>query len=146
MSGVRSATTGGAGSGEGIDGARGGLEARGGELGRSVLIGFKLGVPGRGGASGSELSRLGACEVGGDEGGRRPSGSIAGAGAPAAAGAEGAAADGDTEAGVAAAGAADADFRATGGGGGVCELRAGGASTSSMSASASTSGPSLFVS
>jgi hypothetical protein len=127
----------------GAIGARGTLEMRGGELGRSPPgMGFELGVPGRGGARGSELRR--PEENGGDEGGvRTPSGMETGGADGVIAGADGIvgslAAGGFSDAAAATVDdSGEEDFRLTGGGGGACEPR-GGASTSSINASASIS-------
>jgi hypothetical protein len=140
VSGVFSTT----GGGGGDEAATGGVERRlvlddrGGVLGRSVVIGFKLGVPGRGGAEGNELSRLEPSEGGvdGDD--------FCVSGAPSAIGG----ADGiegivgsEFLGGFDSVSAGAPDFR-FGGGGGECEARAGW-STSSINASASISGSSF---
>jgi hypothetical protein len=86
-------------------GARGTLETRGGVLGRSVM-GFRLGAPGRGGASGNELRRPDGRTLSGIEPGGAPS-----AGGDGSVGSEGAAGFDSSD-----------DFRLAGGGGGVCDL------------------------
>jgi hypothetical protein len=101
-----------------------------------------LGVPGRGGASGNELRRLGGWdEKDGDEPIERLSEMALGAeatalGAEATAGAEGVFASADPR-------ATTDELWLTGGGGGVWEFRVAPASTSSISASGSTSDSSL---
>jgi hypothetical protein len=140
-------------------GIRGIDEMRGGELGRSPGIGFALGVPGRGGASGNELRRLGGCdEKEGGAGGRLSGPASPPAGALGRAGAEGVFGSGvaSTFVGAGVTGELGAPersavgrislvvgFRLGGGGGGVCELRAVPASMSSIKASGSTSDSSL---
>src|SRR5262245_52387520 len=128
--GVLSTTAGGAadaiaaGAGGG-GGTRGKLDERGGWLGRLPPIGFTLGVPGRGGATGNELSR----PAGGEEDDGEDAEDGEGGGGSGARGS----ADDDCEGGAG---------RFKGGGAGACE-RGAGESTSSMRASDSTS-DSLF--
>jgi hypothetical protein len=110
-------------------------------------MGFTLGVPGRGGASGNVLRRLGGCEEKDGGGGGRlsepaspPTGGAARAGAEGVFGSEVVSTFGDD--GVPELGAAP-NFRLTGGGGGLWELRTVPASMSSINASGSTSDSSL---
>jgi hypothetical protein len=106
---------------------RGTLDDRSGMFGRSAAMGLTLGVPGRGGAAGKELSRPDVIGEADEETGRVLSGAATGDG-----GAWIACADGmvgsdvacglNSAAALVVAESGEADLRVAGGGGGVREL------------------------